>query len=210
MRAGIKVSSLTEFMYNVRWVPNGIVMLAQCTPDCEAHLARRKVRVIAELFAKDEFVDWGIIQDSELHRVLIANPAGDTTTVNDHQLIRGSTMQLPLHSWQLPEPCLITRKNNYHKRYMYYPQSGEIWSDTECVGNFDRLHASRADEQKFAGLMDNCSITTTLNRLDRSKYMVCDTTDFSERFFEKRNELWVVRKAREEKARLRKLAEMNK
>lgn len=210
MNKGIHISSFRRMMYDVHEWPLDVVNLAQCKPCAPPHLARRKVRIVCELYAIRYWVDQGVIGDSELHLVCVTNPDGDSTIVPDHWLERvkmGDPMPLPPYKWSEPEPLVVTCGRT---RFLYYPKSGEIWDSAGLAGNFDQLHTSKRDETAFAEMFKGSTVTTTQNRLDNTRYMISKTQDFSVRFFERRAELWAARQAKEDRARLKFIARETK
>ena len=211
MRQGIVITDFRRMMYNVYATPKEVIKLAQCSPSCEPHLARRKVRIVANLFAKPEWIAYGILTEELLHHlVVVTNPDGDSTVLPAHQVHEiksGEESPYPLHSWKEPEPVTLLRAN---VRYYYYPKTGEIWNDTEQIGSFEELLPAKPDEAKFAAKMTECTVVVTEDRLDPKKYMRCTYASFGERFLEQRTELWKIRAAKEEKARLRALANFDK
>lgn len=212
MRQGIVITDFRRMMFNVYDVPAQVIKLAQCSPSCDPHLARRKVRIVANLFAKPEWIAHGILTEESLHHlIVVTNPTGDSTVLPAHQVHEiksGDDPPHPFYSWKELEP--VTLLLNGRTRFLYYPKTGEIWNGVEQVGSFEELKASKVDEAKFAQQMAECTVVVTEHRLDRKKYMRCSYSSFGERFLEQRTELWKIRAAKEEKARLRALANFDK
>jgi hypothetical protein len=163
-------------------IPRPDKQIVQCAPCTKYVLARRHVRIVAELRLRFQWKAMDLLESKSDLMYVVDNPEKKRFKLFSHEICQIG--KFPQYKWSEPNPVEIVKRSNHSFRILYYVKTGELWSDDGLIGNWNKKCEDDLEEKRLTQIMKNTNML--IKKFDEKGFLTTTVKNAEELFMSKR------------------------